>query len=487
MKILTLDLGTSGLKAALWNDECLLKVLRSPLEVHVSGNLVEQSAGDWWDAAVALVRELDCGAIDAIGLTGHMHSLVPVDATGEPLAPVAVVPDRRAREAVKCLDSEIGAAHIHAWTGGILDPTCALAKARHFRNYDAWRQARWLLPPKDYLRYRLTGEAVTDPIDAAGTMLWNLVDRDWQAELVQAAGLRPECLPTVQPTISISGKLTPEAATQLGLQSGVPVATGGGDDIETLGAGLWRTGDAFEHFGSTGSIYIGVDSPRLDSNLRVETYPDVTPDRWLVGASTSAAGLARSWINDIATERCLESESGLKPGDSKQDAGPSSLVFLPYLAGERGPLWNADRTGAFVGLRLDHSGQDLQRAVVEGVLYSLRHVLKSAAEVCTAPRAIYTSGPLGRDEVLGQKRADIYGLEIAHVGDSEHTTSFAAMVITNCSLTGDNPYLLAERLAPEHWRRYPIPDLAVRYDHAYRRFLTAGRLLAEFDSEDFAV
>ena len=193
MKLLTLDLGTTALKVALWSDGRLIAERAAIIELQVQGLRAEQDATNWWAQAVALVRELAPTDVDGIGVTAQMHAVVPIDASGTPLAPVPIVMDRRARAEVAELSAKPGWRTIHAITGGRLDVTCVLPKLRHLARdpaVDAWRKARWLLPPKDFLRFRLTGEAATDPIDAAGTLLWNLRKGEWEPDLVELAGVR---------------------------------------------------------------------------------------------------------------------------------------------------------------------------------------------------------------------------------------------------------------------------------------------------------
>jgi len=458
MNLLTLDLGTTVLKAALWSDGSLVAERAATLTLRTAGLEAEQDAGEWWTRAVALVRELAPKQVDGIGVTAQMHAVVPVDAVGNPLAPVPIVMDRRAHAAVTDLLAAPGWRAIHEITGGRLDVTCVLPKLRHLTggpDAAAWRHATWLLPPKDYLRFRLTGEAATDPIDAAGTLLWNIRTGAWEQSLVDLAGIRAAQLPPVRPTLSIAGKLTPAAAQALGLTAGIPVVTGGGDDIETLGAGVIAPGDYFEHCGTTGSIYLATEKFILDPAGAVETYPDVVPGRWLMGASTTTAGAALAWARRVlALDIPQAPASGLPP----LNATPGDLLFLPFLAGERGPWWNAALTGSWQGLRPEHTAADLYRAAVEGVFYSLHSLLASLqAHAPRAGGAVHTSGPLGLDQRGAQTRADLYGLTVRRRGALPQSTAVAAAFITEAALTGADPYALAQTRLEPVWECSPGP------------------------------
>ncbi len=475
MRLLTLDLGNSVLKAALWVDGQLVAERAATLTLRTAGLLAEQDADEWWNQTASLVRELAPTAPDGIGVTAHMHAVVPVAATGAPCAPVPIVMDRRAHAEVTELLVAPGWQAIHEITGGRLDVTCVLPKLRHLTRGPAgaaWRDATWLLPPKDYLRFRLTGEAATDPIDAAGTLLWNLRTGAWEPSLIALAGIRPAQLPPVRPTLSVAGKLTPAAARALGLTAGIPVVTGGGDDIETLGAGVLDPGDFFEHCGSTGSIYLATDRCIFDATGAVETYPDVLPGRWLMGASTTTAGIALAWAR-----RILAVDPAAFPPDALPTPGetPGDILFLPFLAGERGPWWNAALTGSWQGLRPEHTAADLHRAAVEGVFFSLHSLLASLLpHASRTDGAVHTSGPLGLDHRGAQPRADLYRCTVRRRGALAQSTAVAAALITEAALTGTDPYALARGRLSTLWECAPGRHQAAwaagaqRYHHAAR-------------------
>ncbi len=473
MNLLTLDLGTTVLKAALWSEGRLLAERAATLTLHAAGLRAEQDANEWWTRAITLVRELAPAQVDGIGVTAQMHAVVPVDITGAPLAPVPIVMDRRALAETAVLATDPGWRAIHEITGGRLDGTCVLPKLRHLTRGpegSAWREAAWLLPPKDYLRFRLTGAAATDPTDAAGTLLWNIHTGDWEPALLELAGVRAVQLPPVRPTLSVAGTLTADAAQALGLKSGIPIVTGGGDDIETLGAGVLAPGDFFEHCGTTGSLYLATDRFLLDPSGAVETYPDVVPSRWLMGASTTTAGAALAWARRVLA---LNAEAAPQAGLPPLGDAPGELLFLPFLAGERGPWWNANLTGTWQGLRLEHSASDLYRAAVEGVFFSLHSLLASLQP--HAPRsegAVFTSGPLGLDPRGAQARADLYGRTVRRLGALPQSTAVAAALLTEATLSASDPYALARTRLEPVWERAPGPAAAAwkagaqRYHHA---------------------
>ena len=490
MRVLTLDLGMGSLKVCFWRDQKLVARKVMPIATRTEGDLSEQDAGEWWAAASRTIQEMreerrEVAETEVIGVTGQMHALIPTDAGGNPLGPVAIVSDRRARHAVAELDRVFGAEAILRTTGGRLDPTTALAKSRFLHNSGnrAWREARYLLPPKDFLRLQLTGEAATDPIDAAGSMLWDINRRCWDRELCDFAGATGK-LPDVLPTISLAGRLTAQTAGLLGLTAGIPVATGGGDDIESLGAGALTPGDIFEHLGTTGSVYIATDRLIFDPRSRVETYPDVLPGRYLLGGSTSAAGSALRWVHRLIGEtEDWESLDALAERMALQ-AGPGAVMFLPYLSGERAPIWNDRRSAAFLGLRADHGPETLLQAVLEGVFFSLRHVAESlkALDLVTPESRVHSAGPLGSHAALAQVRSDIYGWEITRADNEDDTTSVASMILAICAVTGENPYALMAKRRHIVRTTAPRPKAHAAYARSFALYEEMAATLARYDT-----
>ena len=345
MHIITLDLGTGSLKACLWNEYSLLRRLSAPIATRHDGPRAEQDPAQWWNATRDTLRELDASHADAICITGHMHCVVPTDEKGRALSYAVVVPDRRARQECDDIAREFDIDAMLQRTGGRLDPTSVAAKARHFSQTDeaGWRNARWLLSPKDWLRMQLTGEALTDPTDAAGSLWWDITSQSWWNEFAQFCGAREASLPPVRATASICGTVSEFAARETGLHAGMAVVVGGGDDIESFGAGVTTRGDFYEHLGTTGSLFVTLDAPHFDPNARLECVPDAMPHRWLLGGSTSAAGASLRWIGRATGDQSWPRDDWSSVGDV-----PGEIVFLPYLGGERCPLWDPARAGAFL-------------------------------------------------------------------------------------------------------------------------------------------
>jgi xylulokinase len=450
--------------------------------VKYEGQIAEQDADEWWKLTCMLICKITSalGAkrllIRAIAVTGQMHGAVHIGGD-KVLAPVMNYQDRRAimehHELLKYREL------FYDRTGAFIDANMIPAKMLHISHHNPslLNHSEWLLAPKDYIRWELTGEAATDPIDAAGFLLYDLNSGKWDEELCKLSNIDIKKLPEIRPTISRAENLKKEIASELGLPADVVVSIGGGDDIESLGSGT-DIGDLYEHMGTSGSICVTTDKRIYDSHRRIETFPDILPGRYLVGGSTSAAGAADKWFRENI---CLLSgnieEKFQKMVHAKQ---PSPITFLPYLSGARCPIWEPLRTGAFVGLTLAHTSEDLFQAVAEGVAYSLRDIIECLNKLGFGVNgSVYTTGGFGTAQSYGQVRADIYHRPVKRI-NQEEATGFAAMMIAGATAGFfDDVLKTAVNLRKIAWTDQPRVEVSKEYDRAYQRYWDIQKRLAD--------
>jgi len=437
--VLTIDLGTTNCKCMLFSNDgsIVSKATASYPSYYPYPGWVEQKPDDWWAAIVTSVRqglkraEVKRGEVTVISVTGQMHGIVPVGSNGEALGPCLTLRDNRAVDEAEEIATAVGLSKIYRITGARLTPSAPIAKIRWLKKHEErlYGSTQVFLPCKDYIRHLLTGDIGTDPIDAAGTLMFDIRRRDWSEELLDSAGISVEELPVVQPSWKLAGHLRDEAARQLNLEVGIPVVIGAGDDIEFLGVGMVEPGTSLEHIGTTGAIMTCVKGITFDPSMSVEIYPHVDEGLWLLGGSVNAAGAALAWA-----ARVLYAEEG-KPIATlfgcKEDLLPdvdNPLIFLPYLSGERCPIWEPQARAGWLGLTLEHGRKEMLRAVVEGVVFSLKHVLEKIEEV---------AGPLGSILVMGDPEAELLWLTLrASIYDrplqlvqSAEPTSLGAMIL----------------------------------------------------------
>jgi len=433
--ILVLDLGLSAVKATLFSldGRRLATAQRSITTRSPHPGWYVQDPEEWWVRAVEAARcvrsAANLDAIEGVAVTGHMHAPVLVDLVGRPLADCPVIWDRRPEAEWAELGRAFDVPAHHVRTGGRVGPQAVPAKLRWLSRHtpEVLTRAHVLLAPKDFLRLRLTGEACTDPTDAAGLLLLDLRQGAWALDLAEAAGLRPELLPRIVPSASIAGTLTRDAARALGVEVETPVVAGAGDDVEVLGLGAIRPGDVYEHLGSTGTLSVVTDQLALDSRARVETVPHPYPGHWLVGGSTNAACAALDHIRRLVGHRD-DDDSWDDALNLSLDSADRRPFFLPYLAGERAPLWDDSLRGAFVGLQLTTDRNDLLASVLEGIAFSLRDISEVLGELNLAQRRVYASGGGATIRGWARLRASVYGLPILTPREGDSTTRGAFLL-----------------------------------------------------------
>ena len=375
--LLGIDLGTGSVKALLLSAEGdVLEQASAPCKVRSpKPGYAETSPEVWWAATVAAVQKACAGhaaEVSAVGLSGQMHGVVLLGAGGAPLRPAVLWADTRAAPVLERFRDHAGddlAKLKNPVTAGMAGPILF-----YLREHDpeALDGVRWALQPKDWLRYRLTGEVASEASDASGTLLFDVAGGGWLGGLMLRLGLEPTWLPPLTASSAVAGELTRNAAETLGLQAGTPVVAGGADTAcAALGSGLTHAGAAQLTVG-TGAQLILVQSEPDDASARgVHLYrtvaepPSGAPCYAL--AAVQNGGLALEWAR-----RSLK----LSWADMYREAfGVSSsdgATFLPYLTGERTPHLDAQIRGVWAGLTLHHTSAELARSAFEGVAFALR-------------------------------------------------------------------------------------------------------------------
>lgn len=434
--ILVIDIGLTNCKVVVFSPDGRIvgRELVAYKTYYPQPGWVEQDPEEWWLSILSALARMGVRvpevleAINVISVTGHMHALVCLGPDGTTLGRSLVLGDQRSLAQANAISAQVGLEQVYKLTGARIDVSMPLAKLCWLRAHEPaiHRQARAFLSCKDWIRHRLTGDLVTDPIDACGTSLYDIQSRAWSPELIAAAGIRPEQLPEVLDSCAVAGRLASAPAEALGLQAGIPVVVGAGDDVEVLGNGLLAPGLSLEHIGTTGSILTCAEVPVYDRLMALELYPHVDPDLWVLGGSVTAAGSALSWAERVLSEE--PSASAGSPEDTWHPNLERPLIFLPHLAGERCPEWEPQARGSWVGLTSAHSASDLRRAVLEGIAFSLKSVLERIESLVGPQRQITVSARETSDHRWLALRAGVYGRPMALQKTSE-PTALGAMIV----------------------------------------------------------
>lgn len=455
--ILAHDLGTTGNKAVLVDEQGNLvdTAFASYRTAYPAPLAAEQDPADWWRAVVRCTRALlradnnRASHIVAVGFSGHMNGVVLVDGDGVPLRPALIHADIRAGEQCEQLRRRIGEMDYYAITGNRLAPFYSLPKLMWLmeREPDTVARARWLLQAKDYCVGQMTGRwGVTDPSDASLTGIYDVNRLHWSEEVAESANVPKSLLPEVLPSTAMVGEVSAEAARATGLPKGVPVVVGAGDGAcATVGAGAVEVGDSYTYVGGTAWTSCLRERFTPDAHMRLTTLMSAQQGRWVQFGTVQSAGSAWDWFVRLFGRG--SSASRLQAEAERVPAGSDGLVFLPYLSGERAPVWNPLARGVFFGLQAHHARAHLARAVLEGVACALGSIVRIMREHGAVSEPIRVVGGGTRSNLWMRILADLYGcpLEIPqHAGSS---TAIGAAVVAGVGVGLYDSFGIAKRIA----------------------------------------
>jgi xylulokinase len=396
----------------------------------------EQDPLEWWDAASASIRSvfqkagMDGESIAAIGLTGQMHGLVLLDEEGNVLRPAILWNDQRTQSQCEEIHKRIGRKKFIQITGNLALTGFTAPKILWVKENepDVYAKARHVLLPKDYIRYRLTGEYAMDKADGAGTVLFDLKSRNWSSEVLEALGIDPAWMPRTFEGPEFTGHVTAEAASATGLKVGTPVAAGGGDQAaQAVGVGAVEPGVVALTVGTSGVVFATTPSALIEPEGRLHAFCHAVPDKWhFMGVMLSAAG-SLQWYRDTLAPH-MSFDDLLKEAESVS-AGSEGLQFLPYLSGERTPHPDPLARGAFIGLTLRHSRAHLTRAVLEGVAFGLKDGFKLIQDAGLGTiTQVRASGGGTKGALWRQILASVLEAELVTVNTTEGAAYGAALL-----------------------------------------------------------
>ena len=443
MNVLGIDLGTSALKAVLVDEaQEILAEASTPLKIESPRpGWFEQSPDAWWHALIEALGRLRAALPSAfretraLGLSGQMHGAVLLDRDGAVVRPAILWNDSRA--AAECDSLQRAVPDLERIAGIIAMPGFTAPKLLWLRRHEPENSARIakVVCPKDYLRQRLTGEVVTDMSDAAGTLWLDEAARQWSSPVLAACGLTLNEMPRLVEGSDPSGAVLPSIATALGFDRPLIVAGGAGDAAAAaIGIGAVEAGDAFVSLGTSAQFFVTDDHYRREPGTLLHAFAHALPGRWF----RMAAMLNGASCLDLVAR--LVGEPDIAALLSRTEAayrGPSRLLFLPYLAGERTPHNDPNARGVFAGL--DHScgATDLCQAVLEGVAFSLLEARALMDRAGAEVASIAVVGGGARSRFWMQLLAHVLGLPVVRYRGSETGPAFGAARLARMALTGE--------------------------------------------------
>jgi xylulokinase len=419
MWFLGMDVGTGGTRAVVVDGSGKLIAGAScdhePFKTAHPG-WAEQDPEDWWRAAQEAIRGALASApesrepIAAIGLTGQMHGAVLLDEAGQVLRPAMIWCDTRTQPECDWLTEKIGYERLIELTCNPALPNFTLTKVLWVKQHEPeiFARIRHILCPKDYVRYRLTGEYAIDVQEASGTLLLDVTHRRWSQEVAETAGIPESWLPKVYESPEVCARISAGAAGQSGLDVSTPVVAGAGDQgAGAVGMGILQPGSVSATIGTSGVVFAATAAPTKDPKGRLHTFCHAVPGLWHVMGVTQSAGLSFHWLKE--TFFTGQEYDNLTELAAQIPAGSDGLEWAPYLLGERTPHLDPKVRAAFAGISTVHTSAHFVRAVLEGVAYSLEDTFALFAELGIPVTGIRLGGGGARGPLWRKIQAGIYG------------------------------------------------------------------------------
>lgn len=444
---LGIDVGTSGVKSLLMDESGRVLCSKSEsYEVDIPQNgWAEQHPDMWWNAVVNTVRALLADGkvnrddIKAAGLTGQMHGLVMLDKDGKVLRPALLWCDQRTGEECREITEAVGAERLIELTANPALTGFTAPKILWVRKHEPelFAKCTAVMLPKDYIRFRLTGDNSGDLSDASGTGLLDVAHRCWSDEVLDKLKIDKALLGKLYESCEVTGKVHSTASETTGLPVGLPVVAGAGDNAAAaIGTGVARDGKAFVTIGSSGVVFAHTSKMQLDPKGRVHTFCSAVPGEWHIMGVMLSAGLSLQWLrnqvlqNVTADAKAVGKESYqlMDEWAAESPIGCNRLLFLPYMNGERTPHLDPDCRGVFFGLSAIHTQKDLIRAVMEGVTYALKDSLDIIREMGTDVTDITACGGGGGSAFWRQMLADVFACTVGTVQSQEGPALGAAIL-----------------------------------------------------------
>jgi len=426
-----LDVGTGGARAvAIDSSGEIVAEASSEYPLHTPRpGWTEQDPKDWWEGAKEVLAKVasEVGEVAGIGLTGQMHGSVFLDGSDRVVRPALLWNDQRTQAQCDRITQTIGGERLISIAGnpaltGFQAPKIVWLRDAEPENFG--RVSRVLLP-KDYVRLWLTGEYATDASDAAGTLLLDMRARDWSGEILDALEIPHAWMPKVCEGPENTGALRESVAEELGLPPNIPVAAGGGDNAAAaVGTGIVGPGLVNSSVGTSGVLFACTDEFKPDPSGRLHAFCHAVPGAYHLMGVTLSAGGSLSWWREALGGDFDE----LVGAASEVPPGSEGLVFLPYLSGERTPHLDPKARGAFFGLTARHGTAHMTRAVMEGVIFSLRDSLEIMRDLDVPIEDVRATGGGARSELWRQLQADIYGTPIRRTLADEGPAYGAALL-----------------------------------------------------------
>ncbi len=491
--LLGIDIGSSGMKLALarTDGEIVASATGSYSTYYPRQGWAEQNPNDWWLAICQQIRPLlknagiKAGDIGAIGVDGYSWAAVAMGKRGQVLCNTPLWYDTRATEECECIRKQLGEEQVFDLCGNPVHPNYSLPKVLWYKKHlpKVMQGMRTILQTNSFIVYRLTGELTQDVSQAYGYHCFDIRQGTWNLDMMEKLGVDPQWLPDISPSSQVVGTVSAAAAGETGLYPGTPVVAGGLDAAcGTLGAGVLHQGQTQEQGGQAGGVSICTDEYVPAKNMILGRH--VVPGRWLVQGGTVGGGGIMRWLAGILKPPGEDADSSeyfaqMDQWAGQVPAGADGLIFLPYMAGERSPIWDENAKGVFFGLDYSKNRGHFIRASLEGAAFALKHNIEAAGAASSAIEEMRSVGGAAKSRIWMQIKADVIGTPIRSAG-GDLGTAVGALILAGVGAgflpSFDNACERFVRLGPVY---YPNATKKARYAADYDRYLLLYTQLKE--------
>lgn len=474
MYYIGVDLGTSAVKLLLMDERGKVQNIVSkeyPLFFPEPG-WSEQNPEDWYEKTIEgiqeLMKEFDRSRVAGISFGGQMHGLVVLDENDKVLRPAILWNDGRTGKETEYLNQVIGKEKLSACTANIAFAGFTAPKILWMKENEPelFAKIKKIMLPKDYLAYRLCGVHCTDVSDASGMLLFDVKNRTWSEEMMEICGVKREQLAQVFESYEVVGTLKEEIARELGLSTAVKIIAGAGDNAAAaVGTGTVGDGMCNISLGTSGTVFISSKEFGVDENNALHSFAHADGSYHLMGCMLSAASCNKWWMDDI-----IKTKEYGKEQEGIEKLGQNHVYFLPYLMGERSPHNDPDARGAFIGMTMDTTREDLTQAVLEGVAFALRDSFEVAKKLGISIDRTKICGGGAKSSLWKKIIANVLNVKVDVIESEEGPALGGAML----AAVGCGEYESVEEIAEAVVKIVetiePEPELAAAYEERYRQF-----------------
>ncbi|MDP4106717.1 MAG: gluconokinase [Bacillota bacterium] len=499
---LGVDIGTTSTKAVLFKKDGTVVGMHHveyPLYSPVP-TIAEQNPDEIFAAVIETIKvAIQKGRIQStdlalVSFSSAMHSVIAVDESGKPLTACITWADSRSTEWAQRIKNEMDGLEIYRRTGTPIHPMSPLAKIAWLRTEhpDVFARTSKFIGIKEYIFYKFFDQYVVDYSIASAMGMFNLKNLTWDEEALRVAGITKEQLSEPVSTTYYLNRIKEDYADEMGISKETPFVVGASDGVlSNLGVNAIDPGVVAVTIGTSGAIRTVTDQPVTDPKGRIFCYA-LTEKHWVVGGPVNNGGMTFRWVRDQLASAEVETAKrlGIDPYEvltkiaSRVSPGSEGLIFHPYLAGERAPLWNANARGSFFGLGLHHKREHMIRAVLEGVILNLYTVLLALEEVIGIPKKIQATGGFARSGLWRQMMADIFNQKVV-VPESFESSCLGAVVLGMYALGEIEDFSIMSELVGSTHEHEPNEENIEIYQDLVNIYIRVSRSL-EKEYEEMA-